>query len=76
MSEQTITSWQPSTGDFAPKPKHQTEDAITRPAMSYWQDAWRRLKENKRALFSLYLIIGLVTFPLAGPYLWTIDPSA
>jgi len=76
MSEQTSTSWQPSASDFAPKPKHQTADAITRPAMSYWQDAWRRLKENKRALFSLYLIIGLVTFTLAGPYLWTIDPSA
>jgi oligopeptide transport system permease protein len=44
--------------------------------MSYWQDAWRRLKENKRALFSLYLIIGLVMFTVAGPYLWNIDPSA
>ena len=76
MSEQTSTSWQPSASDFASKPKHQTAEAITRPAMSYWQDAWRRLKENKRALFSLYLIIGLVTFTLAGPYLWTIDPSA
>jgi oligopeptide transport system permease protein len=76
MSEQTSTSWQPSASDFASKPKHRTAEAITRPAMSYWQDAWRRLKENKRALFSLYLIIGLVTFTLAGPYLWTIDPSA
>ncbi len=76
MSEQTDTSWQPSASDFAPKPKHQTADVITRPAMSYWQDAWRRLKENKRALFSLYLIFGLITFTLAGPHLWTIDPSA
>jgi oligopeptide transport system permease protein len=76
MSEQANTPWQPSPSDFAPAHKRQTADAITRPAMSYWQDAWRRLKENKRALFSLYLIIGLVTFTLAGPYLWTIDPSA
>ena len=76
MSEPSTTTWHPSPSDFAPKPKHKSADAITRPAMSYWQDAWRRLKENKRALFSLYLIIGLVTFTLAGPYLWTIDPSA
>ena len=70
------TSWQPSPGDFAIAPQHQTADVITRPSMSYWQDAWRRLKENKRALFSLYLIIGLVMFTVAGPYLWNIDPSA
>ena len=76
MSEPSTTTWHPSPSDFAPKPKHKSADAITRPAMSYWQDAWRRLKENKRALFSLYLIIGLITFTLAGPYLWTIDPSA
>ncbi len=76
MSEPSTTTWHPSPSDFAPKPKHKSADANTRPAMSYWQDAWRRLKENKRALFSLYLIIGLVTFTLAGPYLWTIDPSA
>ena len=76
MSEPSTTTWHPSPSDFAPKPKHKSADAITRPAMSYWQDAWRRLKENKRAIFSLYLIIGLVTFTLAGPYLWTIDPSA
>ena len=70
------TSWQPSPGDFAIAPQHQTADVIPRPSMSYWQDAWRRLKENKRALFSLYLIIGLVMFTVAGPYLWNIDPSA
>ena len=76
MSEEANPSWQPSPSDFTAKSKYQTADAITRPAMSYWQDAWRRLKENKRALFSLYLILGLMTFTLAGPYLWTIDPSA
>ena len=40
MSEPSTTTWHPSPSDFAPKPKHKSADAITRPAMSYWQDAW------------------------------------
>jgi len=30
---------------------------IQRPSVSYWQDAWRRLKNNKVALISLVIII-------------------
>ena len=55
-----------------------TEDAvqvISRPSLSYWQDAWIRLKDNRRALFSLYLIIALLAFTIAGPWLWTVDPQ-
>ena len=48
---------------------------ITRPSLSYWQDAWIRLKANRRALFSLYLIIGLFIFTVAGPSIWRVDPS-
>ena len=32
---------------------------ISRPSLSYWQDDWIRLKANRRALYSLYLVIGL-----------------
>lgn len=32
-------------------------DAISRPSITYWQDAWRRLKKNKVAMFSLFLLI-------------------
>ena len=56
-----------------------TEDAvqvISRPSLSYWQDAWIRLKQNRRALFSLYLIIALLAFTIAGPWFWTADPQA
>ncbi|MCE2426335.1 MAG: hypothetical protein J4F45_14800 [Pseudomonadales bacterium] len=29
-------------------------ETVSRPSLSYWQDAWIRLKANRRALISLY----------------------
>ncbi len=40
-----------------------------RKSVSYWADAWRRLKKNKVAMFALCLIIVLVLFAVLGPYL-------
>ena len=51
-------------------------ETISRPSLSYWQDAWVRLKANTRALISLYIVIGLGVFTVAGPLVWSIDPSA
>jgi oligopeptide transport system permease protein len=48
---------------------------LTRPSLSYWQDAWVRLKKNKRALASLYIVIALILFTLIGPIIWRVDPS-
>lgn len=42
-----------SADDFAPLPHRDDIHGINRPSRSYWQDAWRRLKSNRRALFSL-----------------------
>ncbi len=49
---------------------------LTRPSLSYRQDAWLRLKRNRRALYSLYIVIGLLLFTVAGPWLWRVDPAA
>ncbi|HBX38797.1 MAG TPA: hypothetical protein DEG76_16580, partial [Pseudohongiella sp.] len=48
---------------------------LVRPSRSYWQDAWQRLKANKRALVSLYLVVGLILFTFAGPLVWRVDPA-
>lgn len=40
---------------------------IVRPSMSYWQDAWRRLRSNKGAIFSLALIVVFTFFAFIGP---------
>lgn len=62
--------------DFEPATRTSDEiQSISRPSLSYWQDAWLRLKKNKQALFSLYLIIALILFTLAGPLLWQVDPG-
>jgi oligopeptide transport system permease protein len=36
---------------------------------SLWQDAWRRLRRNRMAMSSLYLLLLLVLFSIAGPWL-------
>ncbi len=43
------------------------KDKITRPSMTYWQDAWRRLKKNKLAMVGLLAIIILFLFATFGP---------
>ncbi|GAA0355012.1 ABC transporter permease [Bacillus horti] len=44
-------------------------EAIVRPKLSYWQDAWQRLTKNKLALLGLVIIILLAVMALAGPLL-------
>ena len=40
-----------------------------RPSLTYWQDAWRRLKQNKVAMISLIILIVLGVMCIVGPYL-------
>lgn len=42
-------------------------EQIARPNLTYWQDAWRRLKTNKVALSSLILLIVLVLMCIIQP---------
>tara|TARA_Y100000814_G_scaffold8546_1_gene7205 strand:- start:569 stop:1942 length:1374 start_codon:yes stop_codon:yes gene_type:complete len=55
--------------------RRQIPTSYDRPSLSYWQDAWARLKSNKRSFASLFIIIGLILFATVGPLLWRIDPS-
>ena len=64
-----------SPPDFERLTDHNEKESISRPSLSYWADAWLRLKANKRALFSLYLIITLLLFTVAGPLIWTVNPA-
>ena len=45
-----------------------SEDVI-RPSVGYWANAWRRLNENKVALFSLVMIVIIILFAIFGPIL-------
>jgi oligopeptide transport system permease protein len=69
------STFKPSPSDFTPATSNVHVEQISRPSLSYWQDAWIRLKKNTRALISLYIVIGLALFTLVGPYLWQVDPA-
>ena len=62
--------------DFQPLPPSEAVQQITRPSLSYWADAWRRLRKNPRAMASMGLIAFLLAFCEHRPFLWRIDPSA
>lgn len=61
--------------DFQPIVHDRTLKGSSRPSLSYWQDAWLRLKKNKQALASLFIVIGLAVFTLLGPIVWRVHPS-
>ena len=44
-------------------------DEVVRPNISYWQDAWRRLKKNKLAMLSLFVLIIMFIMSFIGPHL-------
>ncbi|MCI5483728.1 MAG: ABC transporter permease [Clostridiales bacterium] len=42
---------------------------IDRPTISYWQDAWRRLKKDPVAMASLVVLVILIIMCIIGPYI-------
>lgn len=53
---------------FEPLNLDETEkNVVVRPSETYWQDAWRRLKENKVAIVSLVVLIFLALISIFGP---------
>ncbi len=43
------------------------KEKIARPSMTYWQDAWRRLKGNNTAMIGLVLVIIVFALAIFGP---------
>ncbi len=52
--------------EFATKKESQDQE-ILRKSLTYWQDAWRRLKNHKLAMVGLIGVILILLFALAGP---------
>lgn len=53
---------------FAPASKDaESKEQVVRPALSYWADAWRRLRKNYLALFSLVFLFLLSVFAIIVP---------
>lgn len=61
---------------FAPVEGGRGERGPTRPSLSYWQDAWLRLRRNRQSLVALAIVVFLLLFVTVGPVLWRVDPTA
>lgn len=48
-------------------------DLVVRPNISYWQDAWRRLKKNPVAMGALFVLIALVLLAIFAPIIRNLD---
>lgn len=48
----------------------QESETVVRPSISYWQDAWRRLKQNKVAIISLLFLIFIVLMCIFAPMIY------
>lgn len=59
-----------SPDDFASSSRQEKDDFIQdRQSVSYWKDAWRRLKKNVVAMVALGVIVFLFLFAFVGPLL-------
>jgi len=45
----------------------ESAEAIVRPSVTYWQDAWRRLKQNRLAMVGLWVIVAITLIAIFGP---------
>ena len=59
-----------SPDDFASASRQEKDDFIQdRQSVSYWKDAWRRLKKNVVAMVALGVLVFLFLFAFVGPLL-------
>ncbi|PLT30378.1 oligopeptide ABC transporter permease [Peribacillus deserti] len=52
---------------FRPAAGKEDLEKIGRPSLSYWQDAWIRLKKNKGAIFGLIIVILITLLAIFAP---------
>lgn len=48
----------------------QGANEIVRPSLTYWQDAWRRLRMNRLAMIALIYVILLLVYAFVGSIIW------
>lgn len=50
----------------------QNSETVVRPSMSYFQDAWRRLKKNKVAMISMFFLIFIALMCVFAPMIYPV----
>ncbi|GAA0605187.1 dipeptide ABC transporter permease DppC [Virgibacillus siamensis] len=71
LSDETASSYSPDNVPddlFKWKEKERgAAETVARPSLSYWQDAWKRLRKNKIAMAGLVFLILLAIMAVIGP---------
>ncbi|KHD85589.1 ABC transporter permease [Bacillus ginsengihumi] len=47
----------------------ESSERIEKPSLNFWQDAWLRIRKNKGAVFSIFLLAILIIMAFVGPHL-------
>src|SRR5699024_7574972 len=68
ISPHTPTSVPDDWCSWKQQNEHEKE-AVARPSLSYFKDAWKRLVKNKLAMSGLILLIVLAVMAMIGPFL-------
>lgn len=50
-------------------------EKISKPSLSFWQDAWLRIRKNKAAIVSMFILIFIIFMAFAGPFMVKHDPE-
>lgn len=45
------------------------KDKIVRKSLTYWEDVWRRLKQNKLSMVGLVIIVFMIILAVGGPFI-------
>lgn len=62
---------------FAPIGAADTKaESVVRPSLSYWSDAWLRLRKNKLAMSGLIFLVILAIMAIFGPFISPYDVNA
>lgn len=64
-----------SSEAFKPIIRSGPAETTVRPGTTYWQDAWRRLKQNKLAMLGLYTIVFIIIAAIIGPWFSSVSYS-
>ncbi|RKP55099.1 ABC transporter permease [Cohnella endophytica] len=56
-----------SKDQFQPAEKTTNANSIVRPSLTYWQDAWRRLRSNKMAMTGLIVLVIMTLLAIFAP---------
>ncbi|MER2088560.1 oligopeptide ABC transporter permease [Sporosarcina sp. JAI121] len=50
-------------------------EKISKPSLNFWQDSWLRIRKNKAAIVSIFILLFIVFMAFAGPYMNEHDPQ-